>query len=130
MNLTRAGIERMTLMIGAHADYTTDGHDCCNRARTLVTEMGQLCVTMSESLHVPDHLIPFLTGSLLDHVIRGYGRPLGYLCSDCRYPKWLLTPAEVMTQYGHVEKLRKEAESPGRGDGFTSITAACPECGD
>ena len=130
MIVTKAGIEQMVLTLTSAEGFGTGGHnDFENRASQLVPRLAALVKEMPNSLCIPDALVEFLDGSIMGDVVAGYGRPLGYLCSDCRYPKWCMTPQEVLKVYPHIDDYVERANNP-KPNGFTSVTPACPKCGD
>ena len=122
MNITRDGVQRMIVVITAAENFGTLGHESSDYASALVGRLGRALNTVPAELHIPDALLSELDGSTLGDIVAGYGRPLGYLCSDCRYPKWLLTPEEATAQHRSGGVLRP--------DGFTQFTPECPRCGD
>ena len=115
----------MLKQILEHKDYSSKGHhDDENRAVPLVADLIQFRNLMpSEHVVVPDWLIKASLGVLSD-IIDGYERPLHYLCSDCRYPKWRRTEAELKEQYPKCKELHITGL-----DGFGG-SFACPKCGD
>jgi len=125
MNISKDGIKRMILSITMHKGFSTDGSNGGeSRAREFVRQLAVFVEKMPDTLAVPDYLLPFLDGSLLKELLRGYDRPLNYLCSDCRYPKWFLTVEEYNEQYPRSKDLKV------RPDGFADRSGACPMCGD
>lgn len=131
MIVTKAGVEKMVLAITGADGYGESGHDCgVHRDSELVQSLGMWLKTAPDSLEIPDALIPHLRGSVLWEIVAGYGHPLDYLCSDCRYPKWLMTPDEARRDYGYNQKYIDEMLADMRPDGFTKHSAGCPMCGD
>ena len=131
MIVTKAGVEKMVLAIVGASGYGESGHDQgVHRDVDIVTSLGDWIKKAPDSLEIPDVLIPFLRGSVLATIIEGYGHPLNYLCSDCRYPKWFMTPDEARRIYDYNPKYVEECVSDLRPDGFTKHSAGCPECGD
>ena len=120
----------MILAITADERFGSEGHHCGeHQARDLVEALGAWLTQAPEQLHIPDGLVSWLRGSVLGEIVAGYGRPLGYLCSDCRYPKWNMTSEEVLATYGHVAVYAEKAQHP-EPSGFCDVTNACPKCGD
>jgi len=126
MNITKAGVERILLAITGHHDFGTSGHDgdrACDR--DLVAKLGAWLKEAPSELYIPDAILSSLEHSVLGDIVAGYGRPLYYLCSDCRYPKWMMTADEFKKQFPTGRK-----DKTIRADGFVEISNGCPICGD
>lgn len=129
MNITRSGVRDMIQQITSNDRYGSSGHHCDEDfAQDVVIGLSHYVKDGPEFMYIPDSAVPYLGGTLGD-IIAGYGRPLGYLCSDCRYPKWCMTPDEVIKKHEKNKALMARAENP-LPNGFTDITPACPKCGD
>lgn len=125
MIITKRGVEKFILAITTNERFGSGGHsDNENRALGVVNEASEFMKNMPEELFIPDSLLKGLDGSVLGDIVAGYDRPLGYLCSDCRYPKWLMTIEEDKDYYSRKESVKS------RPDGFSNSTGACPKCGD
>lgn len=129
--ITKAGIEDMLNQVTRHADYGSNGHDYGdNRDVEFVHACMEFMKTMpADRVVIPGWMVAKNLGVLTD-IVCGYGRPLSYLCSDCRYPKWKLSDSECIAEYGQsfFENTIK-AKYAGTG-GFTEWTRECPKCGD
>jgi len=112
MLITRSGVRDMIQQILSDDRYGTRGHDQEDLAQDVVVGLSLYVKNGPEFLCLPDAILPFIDGTTLGDIVAGYGRPLGYLCSDCRYPKWCMTPAEVLEKYGNVSDWVARANNP------------------
>lgn len=126
MRITHDGIKKMIDAIVMDERFGTEGHHCGeNRAFDLIHGLKKLL--NEDEFDLPDLPHVLTRGSLAEDISRGYSRPLGYLCSDCRYPKWAMTAGEVRAEgiAAYVARVKDLAD-----DAFTDVTGACPRCGD
>jgi hypothetical protein len=126
MRITSEGIRKMIEQIVMDERYGTGGHNGGeNRALDLVQDLRLIMAETPFDLADMPHKL--LRGSLAEDIKLGYGRPLSYLCSDCRYPKWRLTAAEVRAGNikTYIDRVKDMADNE-----FPDIADACPKCGD
>jgi hypothetical protein len=130
MIITKGAVRDMKDRIEADKDFGTGGHySDTHRDRECVDSLGNYIRSGPELVIVPEALIQFLEhgDNVLSDIIKGINRPLHYLCSDCRYPKWCLTKEELEAKYSHVKAY---IDRPLREDGFCDVSDGCPKCGD
>jgi len=125
MFISKLSIQSMLNQITSQKDFSDVGHDGDNLAIELVQELSDYIKEGPDNLFVPDAIIPYLGNSLIKDIVRGQNRPLIYLCSDCKYPKWAMTIEEAK-EYYQDERWKEYMTS----DGFIDMSGACPKCGD
>jgi hypothetical protein len=125
MFISKLSIQSMLNQITSQKDFSDMGHDGDNLAIDLVQELSDYIKEGPDNLFIPDAVLPYIKISLIGDIVRGLNRPLIYLCSDCKYPKWAMTMEEAKEYY--QDEHWKEYI---RDDGFIDMSGACPKCGD